>query len=214
MTLPRLNLRNKLLLFAVVIAIIPLLIAGQSLIRIARDEMKSSANDQLVTTARQVTDEIDDIFEHAWMAPLLLVRNAVDEQGLGIQEKISLLTHGIADLKDIVALQITIEGGKLPLVVTQDTFAGDLLAKGLAPVTVLRTPPESVAAFLKSGDWRSVTVSYIPEADKWLATVMLPLQSPIANPRAGFSARIDLGRIRGVVAGHPFLRAGTLALIQ
>ena len=44
--MPRLNLRNKLLLFAVIIAIIPLLIAGQSLIRIARDEMKSSANDQ------------------------------------------------------------------------------------------------------------------------------------------------------------------------
>ena len=55
--MPRVNLRNKLLLFSVVIAIIPLLIAGQSLIRIARDEMKSSANDQLVTTARQVTDE-------------------------------------------------------------------------------------------------------------------------------------------------------------
>lgn len=214
MTLPRLNLRNKLLLFAVVIAIIPLLIAGQSLIRIARDEMKSSANDQLVTTARQVTDEIDDIFEHAWMAPLLLVRNAVDEQGLGIQEKISLLTHGIADLKDIVALQITIEGGKLPLVVTQDAFASDILAKGLAPVTVLRTPPEAVAAFLKSGDWRSVTVSYIPEADKWLATVMLPLQSPIANARAVFSARIDLGRIRGVVAGHPFQRTGQITLID
>ena len=106
--MPRVNLRNKLLLFSVVIAIIPLLIAGQSLIRIARDEMKSSANDQLVTTARQVTDEIENVFENAWMAPLLLIRNAIDEEGLGVQEKISLLTHGIADLPDIVALQITI----------------------------------------------------------------------------------------------------------
>ncbi len=214
MTLPRLNLRNKLLLFAVVIAIIPLLIAGQSLIRIARDEMKSSANDQLVTTARQVTDGIDDVFEHAWMAPLLLVRNAVDEEGLGIQEKISLLTHGIADLPDIVALQITIEGGKLPLVVTQDAFAADLLAKGVAPVTVLRTPPEGATAFLRTGASRSVSVDYVPQANKWLATVMLPLKSPIANARAVFSAKIDLGHIAAGIAAHPFQRTGTITLVD
>lgn len=214
MTLPRLNLRNKLLLFAVVIAIIPLLIAGQSLIRIARDEMKSSANDQLVTTARQVTDGIDDIFEHAWMAPLLLVRNAVDEQGLGIQEKIALLTHGIADLPDIVALQITIEGGKLPLVVTQDAFAADLLQKGVAPVAVLRTPPEAATAFLKTGAARSVTFDYVTDADKWLATVMLPLKSPIANSRAVFSAKIDLGHIASGIAEHPFQRTGSIMLVD
>ncbi len=58
----RLKLRSKLLLFSVVIAIIPLLIAGQSLIRIAQDELKSVANDQLVTVARQVSlDPADDM---------------------------------------------------------------------------------------------------------------------------------------------------------
>ena len=122
--MPRLNLRNKLLLFAVVIAIIPLLIAGQSLIRIARDEMKSSANDQLVATTRQVADEIDTYFEQTLMAPLLLIRSALDDEKLGIEEKIALLTHGIADLTDVVALQITIEGGNLPLVVSQDLDIG------------------------------------------------------------------------------------------
>ena len=34
---------------------------GQSLIRIAQDEMKSSANDQLSITARQITGEIDSV---------------------------------------------------------------------------------------------------------------------------------------------------------
>jgi TPR repeat protein len=36
--MPRLNLRNKLLLFSILIAIIPLVIAGQSLIRIGKVE--------------------------------------------------------------------------------------------------------------------------------------------------------------------------------
>ena len=44
----RLNLRTKLLLFAIAIAIVPLLVAGRTMIRIAQDELKSSANEQLV----------------------------------------------------------------------------------------------------------------------------------------------------------------------
>jgi adenylate cyclase len=212
--MPRLNLRNKLLLFSVVIAIIPLIIAGQSLIRIARDEMKSSANDQLVTTAGQVTDEIDDLFEHAWIAPLLLIRNAIDEEGLGVQEKISLLTHGIADLPDIVALQITIEGGRLPLIVSQDRYSNELKAASVDPLTVLRTPPEMVAAFMKSGKDREVRVDDVAKVDKRLATVILPLKAPIANARAVFSAKIDLGRVGAAIARHPFQKSGSITILD
>lgn len=212
--MPRLNLRSKLLLFSVVIAIIPLVIAGQSLIRIARDEMKSSANDQLVTTARQVTDEIDNIFEHAWIAPLRLIRNAIDEQGLGIQEKISLLTHGIADLPDIVALQITIEGARLPLVVSQDRFSNELKAASVDPLTVLRTAPDSVTAFIQSGEDRAVRTDRYRDAGKVLATVILPLRTPVANSRAAFSARIDLGRIGKAIENHPFQRTGSITVID
>src|SRR5262245_57019410 len=188
--MPRLNLRNKLLLFAVVIAIIPLLIAGQSLIRIARDEMKSSANDQLVATTRQIADEIDTYFERTLMAPLLLIRSALDDEALGIEEKIALLTHGIADLTDVVALQITIEGGNLPVVVSQQRFADELRAAGVDPLAVLRTPPDTVGAFIASGHEREITVNYVAQTGDWIATVMLPLKAPVANQRAAFSARV------------------------
>lgn len=212
--MPRVNLRNKLLLFSVVIAIIPLLIAGQSLIRIARDEMKSSANDQLVTTARQVTDEIGNIFEHAWIAPLLLIRNAIDEEGLGVQEKISLLTYGIADLPDIVALQITVAGARLPLVVSQDRYSNELESLSVDPLSVLRTPPEDVTEFIDSDAEREVRVARVPETGKWLATVMLPLENPVANAPAAFSAKIDLERIAAAIRDHPFQRTGTITIID
>src|SRR4051812_7595509 len=101
------TLRVKLLVLSAVIAVIPLVFAGQSLIRIARDEMKSAANEQLVSTVREVTGQIDDMYERAWLAPLLLIRNAVDSDEVGVREKIAILTHGIGQLPDIVALQIT-----------------------------------------------------------------------------------------------------------
>jgi adenylate cyclase len=212
--MPRLNLRNKLLLFATVIAIIPLLIAGQSLIRIARDEMKSSANEQLANTATQVAEEISSLFERAWLAPLLPIRNAIDEPGLGIQEKISLLKYGTTDLPDIVAMQITIEGSKLNPVARQVDYENGLKAAGIDPLTVLRTAPEQVAAFLQSGEDRAVLVSYVPQADKWLATVILPLRQPIGNARAAFSAKISLDRLRAAIDNDPFQRTGTITVVD
>ncbi len=212
--MPRLSLRAKLLLFAVLIAIIPLLIAGQSLIRIARDEMKSSVNDQLVATTRQVADEIDTYFARTLMAPLLLIRSALDDQKLGVEEKIALLTHGIADLTDVVALQITLEGGNLPLVVSQDRYADALRARGIDPLTVLRTPPETVRAFIASGREREIVVDHVAETGDWLATVMLPLAAPVANQRAALSARVNLATLAEAVAGHPFRSTGTIDIVD
>ncbi|MGZ9031155.1 MAG: hypothetical protein ACXW2G_07265 [Burkholderiaceae bacterium] len=67
----RLTLRKKLLLFTIVIPIVPLLVAGRTMIRIAEDELKSSVNEQLVTTAEELAHEIDTLFERTWLAPFL-----------------------------------------------------------------------------------------------------------------------------------------------
>jgi adenylate cyclase len=212
--MPRLNLRNKLLLFSIVIAIIPLVIAGQSLIRIAQDELKSSANDQLVTTARQVVAEIDGLFEHGWLAPLLLVRNAVDGQDLGVQEKVALLRHGIADLRDVVALQLTVTGSRQPLLVTQSEYSRRLMESKVDPLSVLRIAPERIAE--SSADVQDVRmwIDPVPALDGWLATIVMPLQNPIAGAKAVLSARVNLSRIRASIAAHPFQRTGTIVIVD
>lgn len=62
------SLRQKLLLFAIAIAIVPLLAAGRTMIRIAQDELKSSANEQLVSSATQLAKEIDDRYARSSLA--------------------------------------------------------------------------------------------------------------------------------------------------
>jgi adenylate cyclase len=210
----RLNLRSKLLLFSVVIAIIPLLIAGQSLIRIARDELKSSANDQLVTVAKQTSEEADALFEHAWLAPLILVRNAIDGEGLGVQEKIALLRQGVADLADVVALQISLEGARVPPVATQERYTDRLRKASLDPLAVLRTPPEAIWTMVAKGGRYGLQIEYVPQIDGWLATLVLPLANPIAGNRAAFSARIDLTRLATSIQTNPFQRTGTIKVVD
>lgn len=210
----RLTLRRKLLVFAIVIAILPLVVAGQSLIRIARDELKSSANEQLATTASEIAREINDLYERAWLAPLLLIQNAVDGEMLGVPEKIALLTLGIAELPDVVALQITVEGAPLPIVVTQDRFVARLRAADVDPLAVLRVAPDMVAEFRRSDDLYARDVVMIAETGDWLTTVVLPLDTMLAGSRATLSARIDLRRLRRLLQEHPFARIGEISLVD
>jgi len=209
----RLNLRSKLVLFAVLLAILPLLAAGESLTRIVRDELKSAANESLVTTARQVRDEIDDIYDYAWLAPLTLVRNAIDDSRLGIEEKIALLTQGIANLSDVVALQITVEGAPAPVVVSQEAFYQRLEAASLNPLQVLRLADAQVSAYRARHPNRIAAVAHIPETDDWLATVVLPMRDQ-GDRAATLLARIDLRRVRGYIEEHPFRESGEITVVD
>jgi adenylate cyclase len=210
----RLSLRQKLLLFAVVIAILPLIVAGRTLIRIAQDELKSSANEQLVVTAQQLVDEINDLYERTWLAPLVLIRNALDDPELGIEQKISLLTLGIADIPDIVALQITVEDAALPMVVVKDDFAARLKDASLDPLEVLRVPAALIEAFRESGDAYVREVRYIPQSGDWLATVVLPMTLMIGEGRTSLSARIDLDPLKQMIDTHPFTRTGFITIVD
>ncbi|ADZ71987.1 adenylate/guanylate cyclase domain-containing protein [Polymorphum gilvum] len=210
----RLTLRKKLLVFSVAIAVLPLLIAGGTLIRIARDELKSSANDQLVTTARQITDEIDNTHRNAWLAPLSLIANAIDDDKLGVEAKIALLTLGIGDLADIAALQITVEGRDQPLLVTRESLGARLTQAGLDPAEVLRIPAQRIDAFLHGDTGFERMAQQVAGTDIWLATVVLPLRRPLAGGRATLSARIDLSPLRDLVRDHPFAKTGTIILVD
>jgi adenylate cyclase len=211
-----LSLRRKLLLFSALIAALPLLFAGQSLIRIARDEMKSAANERLVTTVREVTGQIDDIYQRAWLAPLLLIRSAIDSDKISVGEKVAILTHGIAQLPDIVALQITLDGGRLPLVISQNRFSTTLTEASIQPLDVLRVPPEAILAAVPDAETaaRVTAVDYEPKTDSWLATVVLPLDSRFSGARSVLSARIDLRRIRDFIASQPFRQVGTITTVD
>jgi adenylate cyclase len=210
----RLNLRQKLLLFAVVIAILPLVVAGRTLIRIAQDELKSSANDQLVVTAQQLVGEINDLYERTWLAPLVLIRNALDDPQLGVEEKISLLTLGISDIPDIVALQVTVEGAALPVVVVKDDFALGLKEAGLDPLETLRVPVGLIETYRERGAAHVGEVRHIPQTDDWLATVVLPMQPMLGEGQTSFSARIDLNPLRRMIQTDPFTRTGFITIVD
>ena len=196
------------------IAVLPLLIAGQTLIRIARDELKSSANDQLTETARQVTTEINSVYSNAWAAPLSLIANGVDNEKLSVDAKIALLTLGIAELPDIVALQITVEGSQRPLLVTREGFSKKLSEAGLEPKAALRLSPATIEDYREGNHGLARQVQHLEGTGIWLASIILPLQNPLNGRSATLSARIDISRIKDFIDAHAFTKIGTITIVD
>ena len=114
----RFPLRAKFFLFATLIATAPLALVGENLVRIARDELKSAANEDLTHVAAQLRSDFDATASGRWRTPLMVIRNGIDSDELGVQQKVSLLTLGLSQIPDIVALQLTVEGSDLPILVT------------------------------------------------------------------------------------------------
>ena len=84
----KITLRYKLLLYSIPLAMIPLAVAGMTMIRITQDELKSSANQEISITVEQLANDIDDLCQDTWLAPLRLVASGVDNEALGVDEKI------------------------------------------------------------------------------------------------------------------------------
>ncbi|MEZ5858798.1 MAG: cache domain-containing protein [Geminicoccaceae bacterium] len=210
----RFPLRGKVFLFAVLIAITPLVLVGQNLVRITQDELKSAANEQLADAADQLRESLDDSYQGNWLTPLLLIRNGIDSEKLAVPEKVSLMTLGLANIPGVVALQLTVGQSALPILVTDEAYTARLKAAGLDAVTLLRTPLAAIEAVRESGDYGIPTITTIDETGDWLATLALPLESEFAGQKLTLSARIDLDSLAAVIRNHPFARRGEITVID
>lgn len=173
----RFPLRLKFFAFAALLAVAPLALVGWNLTRLTRDELKSAANEDLTTVAAQLRTAFDSTFEGRWLTPLTVIRNGVDSTDLGVQQKVSLLTLGLQELPQVVALQLSVAGSDLPILVTNEAFAARLAAVGLDPVRTLATSPDLIKAIEATGQYGRPVVGRLPETGDWLATLALPLST-------------------------------------
>lgn len=207
----RFPLRAKFFVFAALISIAPLLAVGQSLMRIAQDELKSAANSALAEAASQLAGQIDATFEGVWLRPLALVVRAVDDPSLDVRQKVGLLNLAVREIPGVAALQLTVDGSPLPVMAIAEAHAVPIAAAGIDPAAALRTPPETLAGIAADGrpvaEWR-------PDLGLWIATVAFPLETTLSGRALTLSARIDLAALAGMADAHPLGRRGELTVID
>ena len=213
MAKPRFTLRKKLLFFAVLLAIIPLVIAGRRMIVITQDELKSAANDELSVTAEQLAREIDALYTNTWLAPLLLIRNGIDNEQLGAEQKVALLTS-VEEVTDIVSLQLNVQGIQNPMFVLQDVFVDKLKQASLTPEDVLILPWQKIQMLCPGEEVFGGDLTIVQEIPSWLITIVVPLKNTIGGRRALLTARINLERLQDRIQNHPFTKTGGISLVD
>ncbi|MEQ9693838.1 adenylate/guanylate cyclase domain-containing protein [Shimia sp. SDUM112013] len=210
----RFPLTLKFFLFAALVAIVPLALVGENLVRIARDELKSAANEDLTGVAAQIRDQFDGFYEGRWLAPLSVIRSGVDNPELDVSQKVSLLTEGMEQLPGVVALQLSVEGADLPLMVTDQAFSARLQEQGLDPLEMLRAPGALVTNIAGTGQYGRPLISQVDATGDWIATLALPMESRIAGRKLTLVARIDLAALRDTLEAHPFRQRGEITVVD
>ncbi|MBN2466617.1 MAG: SpoIIE family protein phosphatase [Deltaproteobacteria bacterium] len=208
------SLRAKLLFLFTILSIIPLGIAGRNMTQITRDELKSAANDHLMSVAGQVTQVVEDFYRYSWMNPLLFIQKAVENESLAVNEKLSLLTEGMKNAPDLVAIQISVEGVDSPLLVIQDEFSALLKQSSLNAEHVLRLDPHEIAGHRNQQEAFVGGLTYLEQVDRWLLTIVIPLAETTFGRTATLAARVNLERLAARIKEHSFNKTGFITLID
>jgi len=210
----RIPLRAKFFVFAVLLALVPLGLVGSNLIRITRDELISAANEDLTNVAAQLAADIDSVWRGQLMAPLLVIREGMDSPDLGVPQKISILTLGMSQMRNVKAMQLTIAGSDLPVLVTDQSYVERLQAAGADPLTVLRLGVSEAQLIAREGRFDRPLVRQVPETGDWLARIVLPLRTQIAGRPVTLSAEIEMSVMMALRDDHPFLKRGEITLVD
>ncbi|TDK50577.1 adenylate/guanylate cyclase domain-containing protein [Antarcticimicrobium luteum] len=210
----RFPLRLKFFAFSALLAVAPLVMVGQNLTQLTRDELKSAANEDLTTVATELRGAFDNTFRGRWLTPLMVIRNGIDSAELGVQQKVSLLTLGLEELPQVVALQLSVQGSDLPILVTNEGFAAKLAAAGLNPVKTLSTSADLIKAIGETGQFGRPVVGRLEETGDWIATLALPLETTIAGRQVTMAAKIELSVLGEMVRRHPFAQRGEITVID
>lgn len=210
----RFPLPLKFFLFAALIAVVPLALVGNNLVQIAREELKSAVNEDLTGVAGQLRSEFDSLYQGRWLAPLMVIRSGVDNPELDVALKVALLTQGMAQLPDVVSLQLSVEGSDIPVLVSNEDFAEQLSAAGLDPVQSLSISNDLLANIEGTGQFGRPLISQVPATGDWLATLALPMESTIAERKLTLGARINLSTLQRSVVRHPFAARGEITIVD
>jgi len=210
-TLPTgpLGLRGKIVLFAILLAALPLLVSSIWMISATEDELKSAVNDSLVSTTEEVMGQIRSTVEPA-LSTLSLLRGALDNQALDVDDKVALLHGAIEALPGLQAMRLT-AGARPPVYLFKQAFKTRLDAAGVLPSEALPALKTDVAVSETLTVWEPV---HLRSMDAWLLPLSVSISGPVPAEPTRLSAYLDLGDLQRALAAHPFRKSGGIWLMN
>jgi len=196
------KLRYKFLIISIILSVIPLGFAGIISIHTISTELRSTANDHLVTKVQQIVKQMEGYIE-CISTPILLISKSIENENLGPDEILSLLKAAIHNVSSIISLSISVEGIDTPLFAIREDVSSKLKQLNRDPFSMLNKYKDSDR------------ISYISHLDLWIIPVIFNLDLKQLNGRkAYFTAIIDLDGLYQLIQKYHSSKVVEISIIN
>lgn len=217
-----LSWQKKLFIFAILTSIIPLFISGYVMISMTDEELKSSTNNELISTTGAVAEELNNLLINTWLAPLEIVKSGLENPSLGIAEKEALLNSIVKNVESFAftGVYFDVGGGEFqnaisaikPLGTEQKDYNFSQYRNVLSGVpsdinNMLQKKDEAGLAYLLTDPL------YNNEIKTWLIECIIEIKIKGA-PKGILLAKINLNEFFDRLENNPFSKTGKLYLIN
>ncbi|WP_200327891.1 putative bifunctional diguanylate cyclase/phosphodiesterase [Thiocystis violacea] len=198
----RLSLGAKILVFAVLLAVLPLLASSLSMVSETRDELKSAVNDSLLAEVTQLLDRIQGA-----MAPAVQILSALGaalaDPQLDPETKQAILAAGIRGSDGLEALQLLGEDLR-PAFFLAPAFKERLDRAGLAPEQVVGPGAAPLSLGPDAAGVEVMAPFKLAAADLWLVPIATRVQIPGADAGRVLVGYLDVTPLHALLERHAF----------
>lgn len=212
----KLSWKLKLYLFAIVITVIPTLVAVYNSSDIIFDELKQSNNDELRTKTRVIANHVNNFYKNSILSTLLIIKDAFENEDLNPSEKVGLLLSAVESNEEIISLSILFQYDETNIVTAletiKDSYSQMVEQKGYDPEEVFSYLPEEIFHFKSANRFLTVPV-YVDEIESWVSTIVIPTEIPNA-PKAFLATKVSMNQVKDFLDNSFQLENSKLMLVN
>jgi signal transduction histidine kinase len=206
--------QKKLYIFASIITIIPSLFISYNIINIAKEELTSSTNGELILTANQLAYQLNGFYVSVF-ENLRMIKNGLENENLGQREKLSFLLAGIKNVNNLLAISIVFDdSGKFINAVEARKDSINNISH-----TLLQNSPEIFS--FDSMQVRDVInekldlsqPKYFPKVNLWVSMAVIEIDLGY-NLKSYLLAKVNLSEFYSSLSTHLFNKTGKIAVID
>lgn len=214
----RLSWRQKLFLFAIIMALVPVAISSYNIIGIADQELKSSTNSELSSTALKLANDIDNFFKYNILDPLRLIKSGIERVEIGPEEKITFVYAGTKNLQDVLNISIffKIDNNNLLSAINAAKDSVSLTYSGSYKTlldSITLSSAELKALIAGNNEVVIGVPKYNAQLDDWILPVVVQAHIQ-GSPPAFLVATVRTGLIRERIKKDVFSKIGKLSVLD
>lgn len=213
----KLSWRYKLIIFAVVIALLPLAISSYNIINRTSEELKQNTNSELINTSSRLSEDINNIYTLQWISPLYLLRSGIENPNLGVEEKIALVQAAVENIPDLLFLELVFEIApgvySSAFSISKEAYTKKAAEKKISIDSLFGISNSFIDDLKKQKQadivYLDPSPSFLDIDSTWLMTVGMQIKIPGVPPSL-FIAKFSAKNIVRLFRDNPFAKTGEL----